>query len=111
MEIRFASSRTAKLCNSQNEMRGRLDPQCAQRLQQRLEELCAAASLADMRFLPASRCHQLAQDRRGKLAVNLVQGRRLVFEPAHNPLPVKADGGLDWSRVTRIQIVEVIDYH
>ena len=111
MEISFASSKLAKLCNSQQEMRGKLGPQCAERLQQRLEELRAAATLEDMRSLPGARCHELTQDRKGQLAVDLVHPRRLVFELANDPVPTKADGGLDWSKVTEIVILEVVDYH
>ena len=111
MEISFASSKLAKLCNSQQEMRGKLGPRCAERLQQRLEELRAAATLEDMRSLPGARCHELTQDRKGQLAVDLVHPRRLVFEPANDPAPTKADGGLDWLKVTEIVILEVVDYH
>jgi len=110
MEISFASSKLAKLCNSQQEMRGKLGPRCAERLQQRLEEL-RAATLEDMRSLPGARCHELTQDRKGQLAVDLVHPRRLVFEPANDPVPTKADGGLDWSKVTEVVILEVVDYH
>ncbi len=111
MEISLASGKMAKLCNSQREMRSKLGPRCAERLQQRLEELRAAATLEDMRSLPGARCHELTQDRKGQLAVDLVHPRRLVFEPEGDPVPTKADGGLDWSRVTEIVIVEVVDYH
>jgi proteic killer suppression protein len=53
----------------------------------------------------------LTQDRKGQLAVDLVHPRRLVFEPANDPVPAKADGGVDWSKVTEIVILEVVDYH
>lgn len=36
---------------------------------------------------------------------------RLIFEPAHDPLPQKDDGGLDWFQVTAITIVGVEDTH
>ena len=51
------------------------------------------------------------QDRQGQLAVDLVHPKRLVFEPDHDPLPTNAAGGLDWSQVTAIVIVEIVDYH
>jgi toxin HigB-1 len=111
VEIRFTSSKTAKLCNSEKEMRGELGPRCAARLQQRLEELRAATTLEDMRCLPGARCHELTQDRKGQLAVDLVHPRRLVFQPAHDPVPTKSDGGLDWSKITEVVILEVVDYH
>ncbi len=111
MELSFAAKRKAKLCNSKVEMRSKLGLRCAERLQQRLEELRAAATLEDMRFLPGARCHELKQQRKQQLAVDLVHPRRLVFEPADDPVPTKADGGLDWSQVTRIVVLEVVDYH
>jgi len=83
----------------------------ANKLQQRLAELDAAATLADLRFLPGLRCHELGANRKGQLAVDLIHPFRLVFIPEHNPLPNKADGGLDWEKVKRIQIIDVIDYH
>ncbi len=36
---------------------------------------------------------------------------RLGFEPASDPLPRKEDGGLDLTRITAVEIVEVTDYH
>ena len=36
---------------------------------------------------------------------------RLVFEPADEPLLTYADGGLDWTEVRTIRILEVVDYH
>ncbi len=83
----------------------------AERLQQRLAELRAADTLEDIRRLPPARCHELSQNRQGQLAVDLVQPKRLIFEPDHNPMPRKPDGGLDWPHVTRIRVIEIIDYH
>jgi len=40
-----------------------------------------------------------------------VQPQRLIFEPDHNPVPQKPDGGLDWTQVTRIRVIEITDYH
>jgi proteic killer suppression protein len=93
------------------EMHAKLGTRCAQRLQLRLAELQTAEVLEDMRQLPGARCHELTQDRKGQLAVDLVHPRRLVFEPANDPVPTKEDGGLDWSKVTRIMVIEITDYH
>ncbi len=80
-------------------------------IQQRLVELDSAETLETMRALPGPRCHELAQDRKGQLAVDLVHPQRLILVPDHNPLPLKEDGGLDWSNVTKIEIVEIDNYH
>ena len=111
MEILFTSPKMAKLCSSQKEMRAKLGTRGADKLQERLAQLAAAASLEDMKFFPAARCHELAQNRAGQIAVDLVHPYRLIFEPAHEPLPEKPSGGLDRSKVTRIIILEITDYH
>ena len=111
MEIGFATKKLAKLCNSQKEMRAKLGQRCADRLEQRLAELKGAMILDDMRHLPAARCHELTADRTGQLAVDLVHPKRLIFEPDHNPVPTKEHGGLDWTAVTKVVIVEIVDYH
>ncbi len=70
----------------------------------------AAPNLETMRTLPG-RCHELHGDRKGQLALDLEHPRRLVFVPANDPVPTRAEGGLDWSRVTVVKILEVVDYH
>ncbi|MEX0614153.1 MAG: type II toxin-antitoxin system RelE/ParE family toxin [Pirellulales bacterium] len=111
MEIAFRSRRIEKLCNSAKEMRAKLGERTAKVLQQRLAELKAADTLDDLGKMPGARCHELAGDRKGQLAVDLVHPKRLVFEPDHHPAPSKADGGLDWQQVTRVLVVEIVDYH
>ena len=78
---------------------------------QRLDELKAAESLETLRFLPQARCHELKGDHGGKLSVDLDHPYRLLFKPDNNPVPLKPDKGLDWSRVTEIEILGVEDTH
>ncbi len=111
MEIHFASRKVQKLCNSEKEMRGKLGVSNAERLKRRLAQLKAAVTLEDIPRVPPTRCHELGRDRKGQLAVDLVHPKRLIFNPDHSPIPRKEDGGLDWSQVTAILIVEVVDYH
>ncbi len=111
MEITFSSRRIAKLCNSAKEMRAKLGDRNAKLLQQRLSEMKAADNLDDLGKLPGARCHELKGDRQGQLAVDLAHPKRLVFEAADNPKPRKPDGGLDWQRVTKVEVLEIVDYH
>ncbi len=53
MQVAFATNKLAKLCNSARAMRGEFGQRCADKLAQRLQELSAAATLEDMRHLPA----------------------------------------------------------
>jgi len=111
MEIEFATKKMQKASSSDKQMRKEWGEQMARKLKQRLAELEAADSLADIAKLPAVRCHELKADRRGQLAIDLIHPHRLLFRPNHNPLPLKTDGGLDWGAVTGIVIIEVVDYH
>jgi plasmid maintenance system killer protein len=83
----------------------------AAKLAQRIMELVAVDSLADLALLPGPRCHELEADRDGQLSLDLVHPRRLIIEPTDNPAPTKSDGGLDWTRVTAVAIIEITDTH
>ena len=74
-------------------------------------ELKAAVSLDDISHLPPARCHELTGNRKGQLSVDLEHPYRLVFIPANNPMLRTADGGLDWSKVTEIEIIGIVDTH
>jgi toxin HigB-1 len=79
-------------------------------LKRRIVSLEAAPTLADLAGVPG-RCHQLGADRAGEFALDLRGSSRLVFAPDHDPLPLLDDGGLDRSKVTKVVIREVVDYH
>ncbi|MDH3723623.1 MAG: killer suppression protein [Desulfobacteraceae bacterium] len=81
------------------------------KLQQRLMELKAAPFLDDISKVPPPRCHPLSGDRDGQLSVDLEHPYRLLFIPANDPIPLTQDGGLDWTKVTEIEIVEITDTH
>ncbi len=111
MDVYFRTKKMQGLCSSSKKMTRKLGSRLATKLQQRLAELQAAESLADISRLPPARCHELKQDREGQLSVDLVHPYRLVFEPGDDPVPCKVDGGLDWHRVTSVVVVEVADTH
>lgn len=77
----------------------------------RLAVLKSAPSLALVPTFPPDRLHLLTGNRRGQYAVDLVHQYRLVFKPSHDPVPLKEDGGIDKDGVTKIAILEVVDYH
>ena len=60
---------------------------------QRIDELKDAVCLADLYRFPALRCHELKGDRKGQIAINLIDPYRLILEPANHPIPRKEDGG------------------
>lgn len=83
----------------------------AAKLAQRISELLAVESLADLALLPGPRCHELGADRDGQISLDLIHPMRLIIEPADESPPTKTDGGLDWKRVTAVVIVEIVDTH
>jgi proteic killer suppression protein len=110
VDIDFSSRRLAKLCNESGERVKELGAQRAKILGRRLDQLRAAETLDVMRLLPG-RCHELTGDRRGTLSVDLDGPYRLLFEPSNEPVPIKLDGGLDWSLVTAVRILGIEDTH
>jgi len=111
MEIRFATQRLQKLCNNSGKLRGVYGPECALKIQRRLDELKAADCLEDLRNLPGAKCHELKADREGQFSVYLEHPKRLIFVPDHEPVPVGTNGGIDWQQVTRVLVLEIVDYH
>lgn len=110
IEIAWANRKLEKSCS--DDCRGAKDFGTEQWkvLSRRLVSLRAAPTLADMRGVPGN-CHGLSTNRAGEFAMGLRGPFRLIFEPDHDPLPTLDDGGIDTTRVTKIRIKEVDDYH
>lgn len=111
MDIVFLNERHAARFNSLKELSRSHGAENAKRILRRLDDLRAADNLEVIRPPFPGRCHELKGDRAGQLAVDVKHPFRLIFRPAHDPIPHKDDGGLDWSQVTSICILEVVDYH
>lgn len=111
VDIVFVSRKFAEQCKSQKlrlrhfgAVRGKL-------IGQRLDELRAAATLEDMRYVRRARCHELKGNRAGQLSVDLDHPYRLLFEAVDslgNTVPRRS---LDWTQVTIVRILGVEDTH
>lgn len=110
MKIHYSSVKQEKLLNSLRELTKKFGSENAGKVRRRMDDLRAALQLETMRMLPG-RTHELHGDRAGTFAIDLHKGWRMIFEPAEDPPPCKPDGGLDWSRITEIRILELEDYH
>ncbi len=111
MHVSFSTRKLQKACNSEKEMKAEWGPKMATKLQQRLMELQAAETLDQISRVPPARCHEHTQNNKGKLSVDLGHPYRLMFEPNHDPVPTKPDGGLDWSKVTAVVVMGIEDPH
>jgi len=110
LNIIFADSKLERESNSAKSLVRRHGPVQAKIIQRRLVQLQAATVLDDMRSVPG-RFHPLTADRLGQFAMDLDGPHRLILEPADEPLPRLADGGLDLAKVTVVRILGVEDYH
>ena len=108
MDILFTGDDLERLCSNRREQNKRLGSKGAKKLRTRLADLMAASTVTD---LVAGRPHPLKGDRAGQFAVDLDGGRRLVFKPAHEPIPQRDDGSVAWEQVTAVRVVFIGDYH
>ena len=76
----------------------------------RLDQMKAAATLEDTKNLPG-KYHELSGSRKGQLAVHLVEPWRMVFVPYGDAEIFFVKNSLVWSKVTEVEITEIIDYH
>ncbi len=113
MDIYYKTRPLEKICNSFKESQKKYGKKLARKLHQRLAELKAANNLEGMSDFPSARCHELSSDsnRKGQMSVDVEHPKRLIFIVAMEPVPRKEDGGIDRSEVTKIEIIEIVDYH
>ena len=83
----------------------------ARSIKMRLAVMKSARTLQQVPTTPPDRCHMLRGDRLGQYAVDLVHPHRLVFEPNHDPVPRREDGGVDLDEVTAVTVIDILDYH
>jgi toxin HigB-1 len=110
LDILFGSSVWEKMCHDDTIATRTLGPLSARRLRNRLDDLSAAACLGYAAKLPG-RFHLLKGDRAGQFALHLHGAYRLVIAPANDPLPRRANGGLDVDKVTAITVIYIGNYH
>lgn len=108
MEITFADSKLQKLCQQEKLAQRKLGANCAKKLKTQLMMIGVASCVTELEI---GHPHPLKGDRAGEFAVNLEGGKRLVFKPDNDSIPLTEDGSIDWSKVTAVCIVFIGDYH
>lgn len=110
MDISFQTSKLQKLANDDRLAIRKLGAARARLLRTRLDDLAAAATLEDVRFLPGH-YHELKEDRKGQWACDLDQPYRLIFQPHEDPIPEDGNGKYVWIEITGVEIIEIANYH
>ena len=111
MDIAFCTTKLQKRFNSERELIREYGPENSRIIIRRMAVLRAAVNLEQVPSLPPERRHELTGTRKGQFAVDLKHPFRLIFTPNHEPVPLKADGGVDLQQITAITVQCVKDYH
>lgn len=111
MQISFINKKLAKLLGNQKETLRTYGPDNGRRILLRLQQTADATNLAELARLPQTRVHELKGDRREQISVDVKHPYRLLLVPDHDETPRKPDGGLDWSRITKVSVTEIVDTH
>lgn len=82
----------------------------AEIIRRRLDDLRAADTLEDLRYMPG-RFHELKAERKGQWACDLDHPYRLIFTPHEYPIPSNADGQYVWAEIKGVDILEITNYH
>lgn len=117
LDISYANREIKDMCTEGTSVHDDLSDMDKKVILKRLQQMRSAPTLAD---LAGSRqlngqpdkkgnFHELAGNRAGQIACTLDGGNRLIFKPRY--APTKANGRLDWSKVTSVVILETNDYH
>ena len=111
MELSFKNNKLAKVLNSERELVRSYGADNGRRIGLRLQNIRDAATLEGLSKLPQTRVHELAADRNEQISVDAKHPYRLILIPNHDETPRKPDGGLDWARITKVQLIEITDTH
>ena len=110
MNIDYKNNKIRKVLSDAREMQKAFG-NLAKKVSQRMEQLRAAPTLANMQMYQAARCHELKGERKGEWAIDISVNHRMIFEINQQPLPSNKDGSVDTKKVTGIMITETTDYH
>ena len=111
MEVSFTNKKLAKLLSSQKETLRAYGPDNGRRILLRRQQIADASNLAELAMLPQTRVHELTNNRNEQISVDVKHPYRLLIVADHEETPRKPDGGLDWSQITMVKIIEITDTH
>jgi len=111
VELSFRNNKLAKVLNSERELVRSYGADNGRRIGLRLQNIRDAGTLEELSKLPQTRVHELAADRNEQISVDAKHPYRLILVCNHDETPRKPDGGLDWARITKVQLIEITDTH
>ena len=97
--------------NSEKELLRTYGSDNGHRIAVRLQNIRDATTLDELSKIPQTRVHPLVGDRHEQISVDARHPYRLILVSNHEETPRKPDGGLDWARITKVQLIEITDTH
>ncbi|NEX11347.1 MAG: killer suppression protein HigA [Prosthecochloris sp.] len=110
MNISFGNKDLKKYANDDRLASRKLGTKRAKVFKQRLDDLRAAETLEDVRYLPGH-YHELKENRKGQWSCDLDQPYRMIFIPHEDPIPANADGQYLWIEIRGLDVIEITNYH
>ena len=110
MTVSVGSRKLAKILAKPATIDKHLGTAIAKQVRKRLDDIHAAETLVDIRYVPG-RLEELTGDRRGQFSLRVSANVRLIIEPANDAECLKNEDGFDLRSVTAVRIVEIVDYH
>ena len=98
MDITYKNNKIKSICTDAKTAERTYGREMADKIYQRIDEICAADTVEMMVLFHIGRCHPLTQNRKGQYAVDLVHPYRLVFEKKGDEIQIA-------------NILEIVDYH
>jgi proteic killer suppression protein len=111
VDVFFEGRRLEHACSEVGEADRRWGLPCAGIVRRRLIQLSAAETLAVLETVRPMGFRPLAGPRDGQFAVDALPPMRLIFRPAHDPVPCLPDGDIDLAQVTAIRILAIAAHH
>jgi proteic killer suppression protein len=111
VELTFRNSKLAKGLNSERALVRNYGADNGRRIGLRLQNIRDAATLEELSKVPQTRVHELTADRNEQISVDVKHPYRLILVSRHEDSPRKPDGGLNWARITKVQLIEITDTH
>ena len=110
MEITYKDKKLEKIINDPRKIRKHFN-QAADNIVKRIMVLARATNLEKVSEKPPTRLHLLKGDYKGYYAVDVNRELRIVFEINHDPVARRSDNSVDLEKVTKVCIVDILDYH
>lgn len=98
MKVEYKSRSIEKVCTDASVAEKKYGSAMAEKIQLRIDQIRAAATVEEMIRFKIGRCHPLQGNRKNQYAVDLVHPQRLVFEKKGVEIQIA-------------NIIEVVDYH